>query len=514
MSEIGSQSAESSTETTIASPEESTSDSFRSEESLDGGRPKSLAVSPNQARAKRAQPNVGAAELSPIASVNETHVHDASIASPSLGGGDEDDTPPVLTYGEEGDQIDSGVPSPEPRNTTEAVNGEQQEEEEAGNDDEFSASNDEKIQENKEEQEGPGLAGPPDDDDDTTADNSSALDAFSKQPSELALATASNAFWWRGARFNRDMTIYGVRAKLSELLHRKGRVGIDACHIYVQTKPRGSYRLYSRRKNDCGSFVVDLLREMGQEALLLAVAESAYLGDARTHEIPGGAKDDSPLHVDPRDVQTDDDGVRIANDAFCVPDSILNCLVVDNSALALAPASNAKDLSVTLRILLCDKYGKAPSFGEVMEGINKSYDLPVALQRCTNKRLPGIQNVGFKGKLQYLVALSAKERRRMFILQCVSKTDGSTGHYVALRAGVIYDNCASTGGKFDATEYANEFLSGVRKAAEIIICPRSTKKKRKKRGLSAQQGDVKVEGEGTGKKAKMTKGDDPTHRQN
>jgi len=484
------------------------------DEVLDGDGPKSLAVSPNQARAKRAQPNVGAAELSPIASVNETHVHDASIASPSLGGGDEDDTPPVLTYGEEGDQIDSGVPSPEPRNTTEAVNGEQQEEEEAGNDDEFSASNDEKIQENKEEQEGPGLAGPPDDDDDTTADNSSALDAFSKQPSELALATASNAFWWRGARFNRDMTIYGVRAKLSELLHRKGRVGIDACHIYVQTKPRGSYRLYSRRKNDCGSFVVDLLREMGQEALLLAVAESAYLGDARTHEIPGGAKDDSPLHVDPRDVQTDDDGVRIANDAFCVPDSILNCLVVDNSALALAPVYNAKDLGVTLRMLLCDKFGKTSSFEEVMKVVNHTKDsvMPVNLARCTNKRLAGIDNGGSIDKLNFLLALSAKESSRMFILQCVSKTDGSTSHYVALKAGVVYDNCASTGGKFVAKEYAKEFLSGVRKAAEIILRPRPKKKKRRKRKKQGQ-GD-KIEGKAANKKAKMTEGDDSGHRQN
>mmetsp|Transcript_32228 Transcript_32228/g.94887 ORF Transcript_32228/g.94887 Transcript_32228/m.94887 type:complete len:488 (-) Transcript_32228:746-2209(-) len=487
MSEIGSQSAESSTETTIASPEESTSDSFRSEESLDGGRPKSLAVSPNQARAKRAQPNVGAAELSPIASVNETHVHDASIASPSLyvGGNEEDDTLPALSDGEEGAQS--------------ALNY---------NKEVLPAPDDDETQEGDPPAEAPAEAH------DATADNSSGVGVSSMEPTALALATAVKTPWWNGRRLPRNALIYGIRAKLSELLLSKGFEGIDACLIFVQTKPFGFYHLHARRKINCGSFVVDQLREMGQQVLLSAAAECAYRGDARNHEIPGGAKIENSIIRDPYDIKTDDEGVRIADNAFCVPDSIYNCLVVDNSALALAPASNAKDLSVTLRILLCDKYGKAPSFGEVMEGINKSYDLPVALQRCTNKRLPGIQNVGFKGKLQYLVALSAKERRRMFILQCVSKTDGSTGHYVALRAGVIYDNCASTGGKFDATEYANEFLSGVRKAAEIIICPRSTKKKRKKRGLSAQQGDVKVEGEGTGKKAKMTKGDDPTHRQN
>ena len=95
--------------------------------------------------------------------------------------------------------------------------------------------------------------------------------------------------------------------------------------------------------------------------------------------------------------------------------------------------------------------------------------------------------------MEYLLDLSSKEPKRMFLLQCVCKVDGSTGHYVGLINGTIYDNDAATGGKFEAKDYAEKFLSGVRKAAEIIPRPVSKKKnknksrKQRKRELAQQQ---------------------------
>ena len=82
----------------------------------------------------------------------------------------------------------------------------------------------------------------------------------------------------------------------------------------------------------------------------------------------------------------------------------------------------------------------------------------------------------------------------MFLLQCVCKDDGTTGHYVGLVGGTILDNDASTGGRFDAKEYGDKFLSGVKKAVEIVLRPHPTMKKKrkrsrkqKKRGLAQQQ---------------------------
>ena len=170
----------------------------------------------------------------------------------------------------------------------------------------------------------------------------------------------------------------------------------------------------------------------------------------------------------------------IARRAFCVPDSMHNCLKVIDRDLALAPFSGESDVGVFLRTLLCDKYGKAPSFGELMEWTNGEYTLPFQLCRCTKKRLPGIGDGHFQHKLEYLLNLSIKEPTRMFLLQSWRKDDGTTSHYIALVGGTILDNDASTGGRFDAKEYADKFLSGVRKAAEIVLRPRPTKKKRKK----------------------------------
>lgn len=88
------------------------------------------------------------------------------------------------------------------------------------------------------------------------------------------------------------------------------------------------------------------------------------------------------------------------------------------------------------------------SFDEMMNTINNSNEFPFNLARCTNRRLPGIDDGNLEHKMEHLLALSKKEPARMFVLQCVSKVDGSTSHYVGLSNGTVYDNCASTGGKF------------------------------------------------------------------
>ena len=103
---------------------------------------------------------------------------------------------------------------------------------------------------------------------------------------------------------------------------------------------------------------------------------------------------------------------------------------------------------------------------------------PLNMARCNDGRIKGINDGNSRHKLECLLAVSAEDPDRMFVLQCVDK-HGSSSHYVSLKASVIYDNCASTGGKFDAREYADEFLSGVKKAAEILLQP--TKKQKKKK---------------------------------
>ena len=378
-------------------------------------------------------------------------------------------------------------------------------EETANDDGELPAPDDGEIQEEAAE-EGVGAAGaneevddpPAEANDATAASASSALDNFDMPPTQLALNLASTAYWWRrGKQFSRNEEIYGLKAKLNEHLLRKGKRGINACNIYVQTKPMGQYLLYRRRRGgDLGSFPVDLLREMGYYGLLLAVTQSAYLGNARNHEIPGGATEiASALTVSLGDFTTDSDGVRRAKNACCVADAIFNVLLVYYRSLALAPFGGERDLGICLRNRLCDKHGRILSFNDAMRIVNqtKDSDIPLNMARLTNKRQKGIDDGNFRHKLECLLALSAEEPERMFILQCESKDNGSTGHFVGLVNNMIYDNDEDTGGKFDAREYADEFLSGVRKAAEILVRP-TKKKKRRKQG--------EVQGEGTNKKAR------------
>ena len=313
--------------------------------------------------------------------------------------------------------------------------------------------------------------------------DTSEIDLATMVPTPPALAAASVAPWSEGQKFIRGKHIYGVRLELSKPLLKKGFKGIDACLVHVQTRPNARLELFSRRKGDCGSFVVDLLRESGQHSLLAAAAKSAYLGETRIHEIPGGAKEDdsSTLVVNPRDVQFDDDGVRIAHCAFCVADSVFNVLMVIHRDLALAPISGEGDSGIFLRVRWCDEYGKISSFDDIMKMTTQSSEFPFNLARCTNKRLPGIEDGNLEHKMEYLISLSKEQQTRMFLLQCVSNDDRSSGHYVGLVDGMIYDNCASTGGKFPARKYAEENLSGVRKAAEIILRPRSKKNNKKKK---------------------------------
>ena len=369
--------------------------------------------------------------------------------------------------------------------------------EETANDDrELPAPDDGEIQEEAAE-EGVGAAGaneevdsPPAEANDATAANaSSALDNFDMQPTQLALNLASNADWWLGATFYRErMTIYGVNARLNKRLLAEGKSGINACNIRLQTKPMGLYLSYARRKTgDHGSNPVDVLLETGHHSLLLDVTQCAHRGDVRNHEIPGGANGDNALIVNPRDVQTDSDSVRTAFYSFCGADSAFNCLMVNHSDLALAPFGGEVDVGVYLRKLICDEFGKLVSFDNAIKVISETAGIPFDLARCNARRLPGIEVSGPSGKLEFLLTLSAQEPERMFMLQCIDK-HGSSSHYISLVAGIIRDNCASTGGKFDAREYADEFLSGVRKAAEILVCP--TKKQKKKKAPVESKDDA------------------------
>ena len=140
-----------------------------------------------------------------------------------------------------------------------------------------------------------------------------------------------------------------------------------------------------------------------------------------------------------------------------------------------------------LRKILCDEFGKISSYDDAIKIVCETAGIPFDLARCTRRRIPGIDDGSFRHKLECLLALSAEDPDRMFVLQCVDK-HGSSSHYVSLKASVIYDNCASTGGKFDAREYADEFLSGVRKAAEILLQP--TKKQKKKKAPVESKDDA------------------------
>lgn len=174
---------------------------------------------------------------------------------------------------------------------------------------------------------------------------------------------------------------------------------------------------------------VEVLREKGHHSLLATAAESAYRGKPKNHEVPAFAKASAgDLIVDPRlvkTVKTDGYEVRIADFSFCLPDSIFNLLFVNHRDLALTPFSGERDCGVFLRVKLSDKYGKMnSSFDEMMNTISKSNEFPFDLARCTNKRLPGIDDGNLGHKMEYLLALSSKERMRMFLLQCVAKHDG------------------------------------------------------------------------------------------
>ena len=370
-------------------------------------------------------------ELSPISNANASHVHNASMASPGLGGNVEDDIASTSQLRE-------------------------------------------LLEEN------PGEGGR-----EVESASTSEIDPSTMVPTPLALAAASDDPWSEGKKFVRGTRILAVRLELSKPLLQRGFKGIDACLVHVQTRPNSRLELFKRRKEDCGSFVVELLRESGQHGLLAAAAKSAYLGEARIHEIPGGANSASGVisTVDPLVVKTDANGIRIADFAFCFADSMFNVMAVDHRALALA-------LGTFLRERCCDGYGKmVSSFDGMMNIINNSNEFPFDLARCTNRRLPGIDDGNLEHKMQYLFALSKQKSTRMFVIQCVAK-DGSSSHFVGLRNGIIYDNCAATGGKLDAREYAEENLSGVRKAAEIILYHPSSKKKKKtkknqKRGLTS-----------------------------
>ena len=205
-------------------------------------------------------------------------------------------------------------------------------EETADNDGEFpDPDDDDEIQEEAGEEERVGAAGaneevdgPPSEANDTTAANdSSASDTSTWQPTESALESASTQPWSEGKKFAsiQGKKIRAIRMELSKPLLDEGKIGIDACNIKVQLEPRGDFVMIARRKGDGGSRPVELLLEKGYKTILMKAAKDAYQGLRKNHELSGGATGDRVLAANPHDIQMIDD-VWVAFFAFCFADAI------------------------------------------------------------------------------------------------------------------------------------------------------------------------------------------------
>lgn len=195
-----------------------------SETSLDG---------PPHAPPPIGQANTNGLTLSPISNANASHVHNASMASPGLGGNgaDEDEDIPALSELSNGPSTDMSG----------SVGDSQQQEEveqNASEKDDFPLQED--ADEEGQEEDGKGTGtNLPGEDDHAVVNNSS--DSPLEEPTPFARETALDRHWTDGKRFPPGAVIHGVKLTLSKKLFDKGKRGVDACNVYVQTKPPGPY---------------------------------------------------------------------------------------------------------------------------------------------------------------------------------------------------------------------------------------------------------------------------------
>ena len=296
----------------------------------------------------------------------------------------------------------------------------------------------------------------------------------------------STELWTTGLRFCSGKTIFAIRAVGSKLLLKKGKRGIHACLIYAQTRPDGPFELYSRRQKDGGSRIVDLLLEMGHEATLSAAGASAMEGRPRNIEIPGGCRGDASQEASALMIVEDDDGVRRSSNSFCVADSAYNLIKAKCpellQRLCTVPGEDGKaitcDLGIALRLLVGDGNGSATT-EHLIELACGCKELPFLVARVTDKNFRGVRHLKQEEKRDHIIELS--KDGHMFVIQCVSRYDSSSTHYVGLWNGQIYDNDLETGGKIDAKLFVDDYLLGVKKVVEVIPCPPSSKKKKNKK---------------------------------
>lgn len=151
-------------------------------------------VSPAGASLVQGQVNGVGFGLSPIANVNATHVHNASMASPGIGGSVEDNVPSL-----------SNEPSPDMRVPSNTAN------------DTVSTSQLQDLLEENALATNEGNFPLPDEEGREEESASTAdIDSSTWEPTESALAMASDAPWSEGQRFNRGMPIFAIRLVLSK----------------------------------------------------------------------------------------------------------------------------------------------------------------------------------------------------------------------------------------------------------------------------------------------------------
>ena len=304
----------------------------------------------------------------------------------------------------------------------------------------------------------------------------------------------SDEMYTDGKRFNSSKcNIYGIKLKVSKQLWEDGHRGVDACLTFVKTNPSGGYVLFRRRRVDYGSIVLDLLSSLGFKSVIDRAVAKAFDGIDKGIELDVGSLGfGQPGVLDPLETRASD-GVRVSEYSYCAADATFNAIIAGGrSDLVLREHTELlkdgdtvlhPDLGTLLRCLACDEHGKA-GLQEVVAIVCSNGAFPFKMTYVTNKNYPGVDNGGFRGKMEYLLMRSCSFPEEMFVLQIEASSDKTTTHCVALVNGWIYDNDGESGGRFDAEEYAAQHMSGVKKAAAVVVASSnggSPKKKRSRR---------------------------------
>ena len=309
-----------------------------------------------------------------------------------------------------------------------------------------------------------------------------------------------NMPWAEGKRINGAITIHAFRAEVSQLLLDEGKSGIDACHIYAQTRLHGLFELYSRRQSDRESLIVDIFRMQKQDAALSAAAKAAFNGRPHSIEIPGGCKGEPSDERSPtKTVVEDADRVRRASNEYCIADGVFNVLKQHRPELVLIIHSEVgedgstikfEDLGLFLRHLVCDHNGYS-GMGAITDIVCGSNVFPFELVRVTDRTFPGVRQVKKEARGDRIIEES--KNGHMFLVQCIRREDSTSTHYVGLANGIIYDNDSKTGGTIPAEKFCEDYMAGIRKAVEIVPRPASFGgKKKRKNGKKRKRADERT----------------------